>query len=84
MQQAMQQSQQMASTGKMMLEMIRYRLAIMTWGLRLGVNSHSRLGPHLDRGTAEPDEVSLITHSFSLAAKGLSEPFLLFGVCGSL
>ena len=34
MQQAMQHSQQMASTGKMMLEMIRYRLAIMTLSLR--------------------------------------------------
>ena len=28
MQQAMQQSQQMASTGKIMLEMMRYRLAM--------------------------------------------------------
>ena len=73
----------MASTGKTMLEMIRYRLAMsrdrqLGWVLLScatlpllfqisfpGVKSHSRLGPHLDRRTTEPDEASLITHSFS-------------------
>ena len=47
MQQAMQQSQQMASTGKMMLEMIRYRLAMMT-----------RSGPKTRNATASACRVS--------------------------